>query len=378
MMIKVTRLISPMFFLFMPYFSVGIPLYSRLSTSMFAGSAESDFLYLRYSPLTLMKNAMHPGGVFAKESFEQHQIICQPRGHLIPIENISHFNIGSILTYRVVNPLYVNGSGQPKEYILVDSTICSRIRFCVPTPTATAGDVGSCGNAVLLPFDASNQLFVCAIKSIPVGAEIVIEVNSFINLNMDTFREECQFDPHGCGILSDGETTTKERGVIPSESLFLFLAPSTIPGAGLGVFSKVDILPYCIITLCVGKVYHVLDHQDADKFDRLTAARLLNGNKVVIQMDNICGYTNDIIHDNFLQNESYVGIDMAARGPIPLLPGLEYNSLQGGELYQVSAIISTQLIPAYTEILQPYGETYWWYRYQDAHGLEHVRVESVV
>jgi hypothetical protein len=40
-------------------------IFSSLSTSMLTNSVESDFLYLRYSPLTTAVNSTHAGGVYA-------------------------------------------------------------------------------------------------------------------------------------------------------------------------------------------------------------------------------------------------------------------------------------------------------------------------
>lgn len=347
------------------------PIFSSISTSMLTNSVESDFLYLRYSPFSSATNATKPGGVYALGAFESGQIICQPRGFLIPVENASHFTTNNILTYDMITPLQEGlnnenssaNAGHRQRYILVDNTICSRIRFCFPSPVGVKG-VGSCGNALLTIMAATGFMIVKAINTIPAGTEIIVELHLHYNLHRDHFNEQCHFDPHGCGIASDGLSTPKEYGVISSESFALYLGPSSIPGVGLGVFTKFAIPPYHIISLCQGKVYHYLYHNDAEKMDRLTAAQGTPSGPVVIQMDNFCGYTNDIIDISFMNN-SYTEEDM--KGSVPRLPedqGYAYNSVQAGAEYRVSAIIATKHIPAHTEVFQPYGDSYWWYRYK--------------
>jgi hypothetical protein len=347
----------------------------EISTSMFTNSVESDFIYLRYLTFSYVANGTYTGGVFAAETFQPKNIICQPRGNLIPIENASHFTLNNILTYNIYPPIEANGDDESEsdrnrstgQFILVDNTICSRIRFCLPT-VANIGVMGSCGNAVLAKFSVTGLMFVKALSVIPAGTEIVVELHNFYNLYRESFIEQCQFDPHGCGISSLGLLTPKELGVVSSESFSLYLAPSSIPGVGVGLFSKFSIPPYNIITLCQGKVYDNKFHTDAEKGDRLTAAHKISTTEIVIQMDNFCGYTNDIIDINkFMDNRSYTAEDMKRPGSVPLLPGYAYNALQGGEQLRTSAIISIRHIPPHTEILQQYGESYWWYRYQKKH-----------
>ena len=351
-------------------FHVATPIFSSISTSMFSNSVESDFLSLRYSTSTSAVNASYPGGVFATETFELDHIICQPRGHLIPMENASRFTTNTILTYIMAIPPQT-GAGteqqqtqKQKQYALVDNTICSRIRFCFPSPVGDAGR-GSCGNAQLVRFTATGLLFVQPLKVIPAWTEIIVELHDYYILDWEHFNERCHFDPHGCGISSYADTTPKQLGVIASESFSLYLAPSSIPGVGLGLFSTISIPPYHIITPCQGKVYHYLYHADAERMDRLTAVQRTSKYEVVIQMDNFCGYTNDIIDIGFMNNSSFTEEDMKREGSVPRLPDMEYNAVQGGGEYRFSAIISLRHIPAHTEIFQPYGESYWWHRYTE-------------
>jgi hypothetical protein len=354
------------------YTHAEVPLYSSLTTSMFTNSVASDFLYLRYSALTQTPDAVFPGGVFATSSYDVGQIICVPRGHLIPYENISYYDVSAIITYQVSFPLR-DGTVEKEEdeYVLVDNTICSRIRFCFPSPARQPEGMGSCGNAILSRVEATGTVMVKALKDIPVEEEIVMELHSFFYLDTELFQELCQFDPHGCEITSNVMQSTKDNGVISSEEQLLFLAPSTVPGAGLGVFTKRDIPAFHIVTLCVGKVFHVLYNNDADKPERLTAPLSLTKSKVSIQMDNICGFTNDIVDVRFMENTSHTKLKKEDRGPLPLHPGLQCNAMQGGGDYRISAMISSQFIPAFSEVLQPYGDEYWWYRYEIKHNMDH-------
>ena len=343
------------------------PSFSGLSTSMFVNSYESDFIYLRYSPHTTFPGATHPGGVFATNDFMPDNIICQPRGHLVPMENISKVNISSILTYHLSTPPVKDGVvGEKKRYVLIDNTICSRIRFCFPTAIGQEG-LGSCGNAVLSGWVGSGMLVVKAIKNIAYDTEIIMELHHSYIIFKDGFQEMCQFDPHGCGISIERPSTPKQWGIIPSEDFVLYLAPSTIPGAGMGVFTKFDIPPYHIIVMCQGKVYEIDQHLDADRRDRLTAPLQTRHGNITIQMDNYCGYTNDIINISFLDKPDYMPHEMLHKGTIPIHGGLQYNSEQGAATGNFPAIISLVHIPAHSEIFQPYGESYWWFRYLQKH-----------
>ena len=323
------------------------PSFMGLSTSMFVNSYESDFIYLRYSPQTTFPGATHPGGVFVTDDFKPEDIICQPRGHLVPMENISKVNISTILTYW----LSMHDASSKKHFVLIDNTICSRIRFCFPTISGD-GAFGSCGNAALSR-SASGLVFVKAIKDIPYGTEIVAELRRYFILDPDSFQEKCQFDPDGCGVPIDGPSP-KMIGVAPSVNFTLYVAPSTIPGAGLGLFTKYDISPYQYIALCQGKVYDLYDHTDAERGDRLMNFYPTSHGDVTIQGDNYCGYANDIIDIQFLDNASF-----SFQDKIPTINGLSTNSEQCCKENHISALVSNKMIEANSEIFLSYGDAYW-------------------
>ena len=346
------------------YLEAIAPSFSGLSTSMFANSYESDFIYLRYSPHTTYPGATHPGGVFVTHDFKPTNIICQPRGHLIPMENLTKINISSLLTYYLTAPAHsAEGEDELKQFVLIDNTICSRIRFCFPKVVGDEG-LGSCGNAALFynPEVVGLMLLVKAIKDIPYGTEVVVELHHHYILSQETFQEMCQFDPHGCGVPFDEGFSPKELGIVSSESFALYIAPSSIPGSGMGLFTKYEIRPYQIVTLCQGKVFKVKHYHDSERGDRLTAPLNTPHGDITLQMDNYCGYANDIIDISFLENTSYNYV-------VPTLSHLTYNAGQGGAEYRIVALISMTAIPAHAEIFQSYGESYWQYRYQQRHAL---------
>ena len=332
-----------------------------ISTSMFTHSSmESDFLYLRYSA-----TSTGIGGVFTTHPFTSGDIICQPRGHMIPLQNISFFNISSILTYNLYPP-----ESPEARFILIENTICSRIRFCMPS---TGDSLGSCGNAALFRNQGANTIYVQAVKPISTNTEVIVEIydNGICNLDAAYFTPACQFDAHGCTVKS--VIPPIMLGVKSSDDLLFTLAPSTIPGAGLGVFTKYAMPAYQILMLCQGRVYDTSTYllTEATKPDRLTA-RIYSVSKS-IQMDNICGFTNDIIDIAFLENTTYsradyCGSDEAILREIPKHSGVTYNAGQGLS-HQVVYISASKDIPANTEIFQPFGKSYWWYVYQRHHGL---------
>lgn len=354
-----------------------------LSTSMFTQpSYESDFLYLRYHPFT--GNPMDApgasyGGVYATHSFAFNDIICQMRGHLIPSQNISSFNIESIMTYNVEAPSSVKKSNNNEEeevvpgdrYVLVENTICSRIRFCFPEPSSA---IGSCGNAVLIPRLGSLKVF--AARNISILEEIVLEIHerSIFNLASTHFNEFCQFDAHGCeSVIS--HTLPSQSGVISSEDLLFYTAPSSVPGAGLGLFAKYDFPAYQLLILCQGRVYENSPYlmAVATKPERLTSSRLVNGVEKVIQMDNLCGNANDIIDISFLKT-NYSYSDYCPTQGVRSIPVLDeskyrYNAGQGGMLQSSFLSSLGKPIAAGDEIFQHYGDTYWWYVYRKHHGL---------
>ena len=147
---------------------------------------------------------------------------------------------------------------------------------------------------------------------------------------------------------------------IDSDYLFLDVRPSTLPidEVGLGVFSKFDIPVNEILCEYRGPIIPESTNYRNDKKFGVD----FNGEKLSIVGEGLCSKVNDcvnIINYNYTKAELELILANPDKVKLPLYSGFKYNAAalrsKMGKIY----VVSTDFIPADSEIFFEYGTIYW-------------------
>jgi hypothetical protein len=147
---------------------------------------------------------------------------------------------------------------------------------------------------------------------------------------------------------------------IDSDYLFLEVRSSTLPiqGIGAGVFSKFDIPANEILCEYRGPIIPTsINYRNDKKF-----GIEFNGELLSIVGESLCSKINDcvnIINYNYTQSEFELMLANPEQVKLPTYAGFKHNAAalrsKMGKIYAVS----TDFIPAGSEIFFEYGTTYW-------------------
>jgi len=309
---------------------VGPTLTSQMSTSL-SHSQESDFLYLRLSPSSYNNDEV---GVWVNVNYEQNSLLCELKGLLIPSGNAENYDLSTILTYKVTSRVGVT-------YVLVETSLCSRIRISVNCPDCSEV------NAVVRVNDIG-KLFVFSTRFIAANDEIIMHAD--ISLP-PSFNSSCYFSYNGCPIPGPDS----DPSVIHTDELALFASPSLVPGAGFGVFAKHDIPKGTIVNLAAGRVILLPLKSNNDRLSHIMSLR--ENEFFVVSMDNMAGLVNDIVDVRGLKESTFYDVQEEA-WHVPHWPGYHLNTVQM-DIFGHCAIVTVEDIPAGAELFHDYGPTYW-------------------
>mmetsp|Transcript_15180 Transcript_15180/g.22828 ORF Transcript_15180/g.22828 Transcript_15180/m.22828 type:complete len:204 (+) Transcript_15180:474-1085(+) len=174
------------------------------------------------------------------------------------------------------------------------------------------------------------------------------------------FDPSCHYSEKGCVVSEVEYEMLESLGVLDTDYLSIFLAPSLLPvqGAGLGVFARHNIPAARVVCVTRGKVYNARDKPHSS---RLTPIIDVNGEGYVINMDNACGYMNDIVAaEDIIFSKEMLASYYSGKETLPTLPA--FTRSVGQALYSFKLMIITIVdVAAGAELFNNYGVNYWLY-----------------
>lgn len=304
----------------------------------------SEYLSLKYDISLANSSSI---GVFAKHNIPPKTVLCELSGFL-------HEELALSFSKEVENTtnLFLVRTPYGQKFYIAENTVCSKFVACAGSQYAggllydNVTQVLEC-NAEMVG-SSSGKIFVRSTHPIDSASEIYVRYFGKVS---DEARLE---------LFVENAESIFDNELLHSDELFLFKAPSLIPFLKkkmTGVFAKHFIPQYGSVCVSRGHAFPLFD---AYVSDRYSPPIRIADSFWKLEMENICGYVNDIVDINrvYTKDDVRYMYDLnESLFTIPTFPGFAYNVVNVLEPSTLIPImVATVDIQPGAELFMAYGK----------------------
>jgi hypothetical protein len=305
----------------------------------------SEFLSLQTGMSHTNKSRV---GVFAKHNIIPKTVLCELSGFLHKEGELSN-----------PNNMFLVRTPYGQNFHLAENTVCSKFIACQESDFLDGSIINyekaqfvECNGEMV--GTSSGKFMVRSTRQINISSEIYVR---YFN----------RFSP---GVSADDSSTKNEIELVKknyndkalhSDELFLYKAPTLVPFLkykATGVFAKYFIPQYGSVCVNRGRVYPLQHPRVSDRYSPPIRS---NGSLWKLEMENICGFINDIVDINRVYSRDevkhmYDGNE--SLHTIPTFQGFSYNviNVASEENTLVPIMVATVDIQAGAELYMAYGK----------------------